>query len=88
MSDITFSNEEKAILVEKLKSYFERELEQDIGQFECQFLLDFISSEIGAFYYNKGLNDAQAVILGKIDDITDTLYEIEKPTSFVIRRDD
>ena len=50
MSDITFSNEEKAILVEKLKAYFERELDQDIGQFECQFLLDFISSEIGAFY--------------------------------------
>ena len=88
MSDITFSNEEKAILVEILRAYFERELAQDIGQFECQFLLDFISSEIGAFYYNKGLNDAQAVILGKIDDITDTLYEIEKPTSFVIRRDD
>ena len=88
MSDITFSNEEKAILVEKLKSYFDRYLEQDIVQFECQFLLDFISSEIGDLYYNKGLNDAQAVILGKIDDITDTLYEIEKPTSFVIRRDD
>jgi uncharacterized protein (DUF2164 family) len=44
-------------------------------------LLDFISSEIGAFYYNKGLSDAQAIVLGKIEDITDAFYEIEKPTN-------
>lgn len=85
MSEIKFSNEEKDILVQKLKTYFNDELDQDVGQFECQFLLDFISSEVGAFYYNKGLRDAQAVILGKIDDITDTLYEIEQPTSFAQR---
>ncbi len=82
MSDIKFSNEEKAILVQKLKTYFDREMDQDIGQFECQFLLDFISTEIGAFYYNKGLNDAQAIILSKMEDITDALYENEKPTDF------
>jgi uncharacterized protein (DUF2164 family) len=81
MSDIEFSNEEKSILVKKLKAYFETELDYEIGQFEAQFLLDFISSEIGAFYYNKGLSDAQAIVLGKIEDITDAFYEIEKPTN-------
>jgi len=81
MSEITFSKEEKEILVRKLKAYFETELYQEVGQFECQFLLDFISEEIGAFYYNKGLSDAQAIVLGKIEDITDAFYEIEKPTN-------
>ncbi len=81
MSEITFSKEEKEILVRKLKAYFETELDQEVGQFECQFLLDFISEEIGAFYYNKGLSDAQAIVLGKIEDITDAFYEIEKPTN-------
>ena len=81
MSEITFSKEEKEILVRKLKAYFETELDQEVGQFECQFLLDFISEEIGAFYYNKGLSDAQAIVLGKIKDITDAFYEIEKPTN-------
>lgn len=83
MSDIKFSNEEKEILVQKLKSYFQKELDHEIGQFESEFFLDFISGEIGAFYYNKGLNDAQAIINGKIEDISDALYEIERPTSFV-----
>jgi len=81
MSEITFSKEEKEILVRKLKAYFETELDQEVGQGECQFLLDFISEEIGAFYYNKGLSDAQAIVLGKIEDITDAFYEIEKPTN-------
>ena len=81
MSEINFSREEKAVLVQKLKAYFETELDREIGQFECQFLLDFISSEIGAFYYNRGLSDAQAIVLSKIEDITDAIYEIEKPTS-------
>jgi uncharacterized protein (DUF2164 family) len=81
MSEIAFSKEDHEILVQKLKAYFDEELGQEIGQFECQFLLDFISEEIGAFYYNKGLSDAQAIVLGKIEDITDAFYEIEKPTN-------
>jgi uncharacterized protein (DUF2164 family) len=81
VSEIKFSREEKEILVQKLKAYFETELDQEIGQFEAQFFLDFISSEIGAFYYNRGLNDAQAIVLGKMEDISDAFYEIEKPTS-------
>lgn len=83
MTEIKFSNEEKEVLVQKLKAYFSKELDQDVGLFECEFFLDFISKEIGAFYYNKGLNDAQAIIASKIEDITDAFYEIEKPTSFV-----
>ena len=82
MSEITFSKEEKSILVEKLKTYFDKELGQEIGQFDCEFLLDFISSEIGAYYYNRGLSDAQSIVAGKMEDIGDAFYEIEKPTSF------
>ncbi|MEX0619040.1 MAG: DUF2164 domain-containing protein [Pseudohongiellaceae bacterium] len=81
MSLIEFSKEEKEVLVEKLKSYFDEELGQKIGQFECEFFLDFISGELGAFYYNKGLLDAQALLATKIDDITEALYELEKPTN-------
>lgn len=82
MSEIEFSKEEKSILVEKLKSYFDKELGQEVGQFDCEFFLDFISTEIGAYYYNRGLSDAQAIIANKIEDISDAFYEIEKPTSF------
>lgn len=80
MSKIEFSSEEKAVLIDKLKRYLADELDQEVGQFEAGFLLDFISSEIGAYYYNRGLNDAQALIAKRLDDINDAIYEIEMPT--------
>jgi len=85
MSEVEFSKEEKSILVEKLKSYFDKELGQEVGQFDCEFFLDFISLEIGAYYYNKGLSDAQSIVTGKMEDLSDAFYEIEKPTSFQSR---
>lgn len=82
MSEIKFSAEENVLLVDKLKRYFGDELDHDLGQFEAEFLLDFISSEIGSYYYNRGLYDARSVLQGKLEQIDDAIYEIEKPTSF------
>jgi len=86
MSEITFSSEEKAVLVQKLKTYFDQELNQEIGQFDCEFLLDFISSEMGGAFYNKGLSDALTIVNTRMEDIADALYEIEKPVSFTGKR--
>lgn len=83
MSKIEFSKEEKAILVRKIQLYFSEELQQKIGQFDAQFLLDFISDEIGPYYYNQGLYDAQAVFDSRLESISEAIYEIEKPTEFI-----
>ena len=82
MSKIEFSSEQKAIIVKKIQSYFEKELDQELGQFDAQFLLDFFSDEVGAYYYNQGLQDAQAIMEKQLENIADALYEIEKPVAF------
>lgn len=82
MSAITFDKEEKAILVRKLQSYFQEELRQRIGQFDAEFLLDFISGELGAYYYNRGLHDAQAALAAKLEDVQDAIFQLERPTDF------
>ncbi len=82
MSTITFNNEEKAILVRKLQLYFQEELRQQIGQFDAEFLLDFISGELGAYYYNRGLYDAQAALAAKLEDVQDAIFQLERPTDF------
>lgn len=83
MANIEFSKPEKIILVEKLQRYFSKELDQDLGQFDAEFLLDFFAEEMGAYFYNRGLRDAQSVIEAKVADIADAIYDIEKPTQFV-----
>ena len=83
MPEIEFTKEEKAALVGKIQLYFREELDQKIGQFDAEFLLDFFSAEVGAYYYNRGLNDAQSVLEKRLETITEAISEIEKPTEFL-----
>ncbi len=78
-----FSKQEKELLTQKIQGYFRDELDQSIGSFDAQFLLDFFAEEIGPYFYNRGLYDAAAVLDDKMDSITDAIIEIEKPTEFV-----
>ena len=79
MSDIAFTREEKDALVSKLQRYFDDdELSVELGQFDGEFLLDFISKEMGASFYNKGVNDARAVVASRLQVIDEELYAIEK----------
>ena len=83
MAEIQFSKEEKTILANKLQGYFETELNQDLSQFEAEFLLDFIATEIGCYFYNRGLYDAEALLRNRVETISEAFYEIEKPTEFM-----
>lgn len=79
MAQITLSEDKKLQLIDKIQKYFERELDYDLGQFDADFLLDFISQEFGAVYYNQGLHDARTIIEQKIELIGESIYEIEQP---------
>ncbi|MCA6062971.1 DUF2164 domain-containing protein [Thalassolituus marinus] len=79
MEGMTFSREEKERMVAKVQAYFEREMDQSLGGFEAEFLIDFFASEMGAFFYNRGLYDAEAAITAKLADISDQLLELERP---------
>lgn len=83
MSKIIFSKEEKEVIVKQIQLYFTEELSQEIGGFDAEFLLDFFLEEIGPYFYNRGLYDAQALLEKNIDTISESLHSIEKPTKFI-----
>jgi len=83
MSNIVFSDDEKEILVHRIQHYFQKELSEEIGRFDAEFLLDFFSKEIGPYHYNHGLHDARTMIEEKTQNIIQTFYEMEKPTEFI-----
>lgn len=78
--EIEFSEREKQVIVKKIQDYFLENLDQEITYFDAEFLLTFFSREVGAFFYNRGLYDAQAILDDKLENIKDAIYEIEKPT--------
>ena len=82
MPIIEFTKPEKEVITKKIQMYFHEELEQDIGSFDAEFLLDFFSEEIGTYYYNRGLYDAQAILEKRLETVSEAIYELEKPTDF------
>jgi uncharacterized protein (DUF2164 family) len=82
MALIEFSEAEKSVILDKIQRYVRTELDLEIGQFDAEFLMDFFSQQVGSYYYNRGLFDARAILEGRMEAITDAIYEIEKPTDF------
>lgn len=82
MADQTFSPEERTELLRVLRDWSAQELDRELGGFEAEFLLDFVTEKLGAYYYNRGLLDARALLEQRIETIGDALYELEKPTAF------
>ncbi|MCO4836486.1 MAG: DUF2164 domain-containing protein [Oceanospirillaceae bacterium] len=75
---ITFNQEEKIDLINRLQKYCEVELDRELGTFEAQFLLDFISETMGPFYYNRGIYDAQALLQEQLEQVGESIYQLEK----------
>lgn len=70
---ITISEEQKALLTEKIRIYFLNERDEALGDLACLLILEFIVDELGPIFYNMGVKDAAKFIDEKIQD----LYEIE-----------
>ncbi|HTP12017.1 MAG TPA: DUF2164 domain-containing protein [Bacteroidota bacterium] len=79
MSLFTFSKPEKEIIIQKIRQYFQRELDQELGQFEAGFLLDFFAEEIGPHFYNRGIHDAHAILQKRVDAVIEAIESLEKP---------
>ncbi|MFT7470901.1 MAG: hypothetical protein ACI8XU_000794 [Kiritimatiellia bacterium] len=80
LAEIKLDDSVKVEVVAKLQKYFQDELQQEIGSFDAEFLLDFFSKEVGGFYYNQGLADALKSFESKMEDVGEMIYELEKET--------
>lgn len=83
MSIIEFSKEEKAQIIPLIQQYLSEELDCEAGSFEAEFLLDFFSKQIGGFMYNRALTDVHALLDNHLDSISESIYTLEKPVSFI-----
>ena len=82
MALIKFSDEEKKLIVGRIQAYFREELHQELGGFDAEFLFDFFAEQMGAYFYNRALYDAQAIMQQRLEDFGEAIFELEKPTEF------
>lgn len=75
---IPFSKDERAAMVARIQDYFRDELDHEIGALPAELLIAFLAEEIGSYFYNRGLRDAEALLLKKIEDYSDEIYGLER----------
>lgn len=78
---IDFTPQERDVLVQRVREFMSKDLNVDLGRFDAEFLVDFFTKEIGAYYYNHGLFDAQAALEKRLDDLRESIMSLEKHTS-------
>jgi uncharacterized protein (DUF2164 family) len=78
---LEFTPEERTALNTRVQEYLSTELGVELGRFDVEFLVDFFTKEIGAFYYNRGLYDAQAALDKRLDDVRESIMSLEKHIS-------
>ncbi|WP_085444408.1 DUF2164 domain-containing protein [Magnetofaba australis] len=76
MARIQFTEAEREDLARQLQDFLLEESGQELGRFEADALLTFITEEMGGAFYNQGVRDARAVLQAKLADIDDALEEI------------
>jgi len=66
---IPLTKEQKTKACAKIKEYMAENLEIDIGSLQADIFLDFITKNIGIYYYNQAVADSLSFITQKADDL-------------------
>jgi uncharacterized protein (DUF2164 family) len=73
------SSEKKDVIREHIKEFFYQEHSEEIGDLAADNFLDFISKEIGPFFYNQGVQDAKALCEQKMISLEEDIQSLERP---------
>ena len=79
MAIIELEKPARDALTRKLQQYFQRELNQELGSFDAEFLLDFFAEQAGVLYYNQAVADIQAHLQKQMEELSYGIGELEKP---------
>ena len=80
MKPIKFDRDETKAIVGEIQDYFRHELDQSIGAIPAEMLMQFFADKMGAYFYNRGLYDAQALIRKQVDSLSDEIFALGQPT--------
>ena len=72
-NDLT--KEEIETIVPSLQRYFREEFDVELSEMRAKLLLDYFRKEIGPFFYNRGVADAEKFFRARVEDLPATCFE-------------
>ncbi|WP_180954637.1 DUF2164 domain-containing protein [Bacillus sp. V5-8f] len=76
---IKFPLDQKSAMKSLIKEYVKREFDEEIGELAAENYLEFIIKEIGPYIYNRGVQDAKAVVQDRVMMMDEDLTSLERP---------
>lgn len=68
---LALGRDERQRLVADLQAWFQDERGERIGELAAELLLDFVQAGAGKLWYNRGVQDAQAVLRDRMERLVD-----------------
>jgi uncharacterized protein (DUF2164 family) len=75
---IAFDKGTRESLARLLVRQLREEFDLDIAPMDGQRLLDVLAESLGPAFYNQGLQDAQAAVQARVDDIAEAIAGLEQ----------
>ena len=66
---LTLSKEQKTAAIIKIKEYITENFDTEIGSLQAEIFLDYLTNNIGVYYYNNAIADSMTFISEKIEDM-------------------
>jgi uncharacterized protein (DUF2164 family) len=79
MPKFELAPEIRADAAKALSRYLKRELDLEVTGFDAEFLADFVTETLGPHFYNQGVADAQALLSKKMDEVAESIWQLEQP---------
>lgn len=73
------TKEEREYVMARVQEYFELERDESIGDLAADQLIQYMSEELGQFFYNKGVQDARQMVEQKVINIDEDLLSLVRP---------
>jgi len=69
---IVLNNDKKAYLISEIKTYFQKERDESLGDLAAALILDFITEKLAPEFYNQGIYDSYRYMNEKLEDLLGT----------------
>ncbi|MCE3203759.1 DUF2164 domain-containing protein [Paenibacillus sonchi] len=77
MKPIKLPKEQREIITENIRAYFEAERGESIGHLAADNLLEFFLQELGPVIYNGALGDCRTLVGQRMQSLEDDIYALE-----------
>ena len=66
---IKVTKEKRDDMISKIKYYFLKEREEELGDLASNMILDFVIKELASEFYNQGVYDSQKYMSDRVEDL-------------------